>query len=249
MFYAIAAVEIGTIVLLIVGIIGLNRTTREIEGALLISYLVTLVLVPPVAVLWGVAEKSRWGTGVVLIGMWTVVPLENWRDGTWSCGMATPCASLMIGRLYRPSVGCTTKAPVAYGGLRVMEAGTGRAAPPPSGVGGFIGRATRSVNPYEYARGIKETLTDPVGTASNILSMPVNLAGQAVDTLYGHMTYGSRQVSAGQYVEAGQMIGLVGSTGSSTACHVHFEVHINGGVVDPWGSAEYSPTWTPAAPW
>jgi murein DD-endopeptidase MepM/ murein hydrolase activator NlpD len=30
------------------------------------------------------------------------------------------------------------------------------------------------------------------------------------------------------------MIGLVGSTGSSTACHVHFEVHINGGVVDPW---------------
>ncbi len=72
MFYAIAAVEIGAIVLLIVGIIGLNRTTRDIEGALLISYLVTLVLVPPVAMLWGVAEKSRWGTGVVLIGMWTV---------------------------------------------------------------------------------------------------------------------------------------------------------------------------------
>jgi hypothetical protein len=72
MFYAIAAVEIGTIVLLIVGIIGLNETSRDVEGALLVSYLVTLVLVPPVAVLWGVAEKSRWGTGVVLIGMWTV---------------------------------------------------------------------------------------------------------------------------------------------------------------------------------
>ena len=55
-----------------------------------------------------------------------------------------------------------------------------------------------------------------------------------MNTLYGHMTYGSRQVSVGQSVEAGQLIGLVGSTGSSTACHLHFEVHINGSVVDPW---------------
>ena len=45
---------------------------RDVEGTLLVSYLVTLVLIPPVALIWGVAEKSRWGTGVILIGMWTV---------------------------------------------------------------------------------------------------------------------------------------------------------------------------------
>jgi hypothetical protein len=72
MFYAIGAVEIGTIVLLIAGIAGLASTSRDVEGTLLVSYLVTLVLVPPVALVWGVAEKSRWGTGVILIGMWTV---------------------------------------------------------------------------------------------------------------------------------------------------------------------------------
>ncbi|TDN92199.1 peptidase M23-like protein [Microbacterium sp. BK668] len=57
--------------------------------------------------------------------------------------------------------------------------------------------------------------------------------GQQVSTLYGHMTYGSRQVVSGQTVSAGQVIGAVGSTGSSTANHLHFEVRINGSLVDP----------------
>jgi len=61
------------------------------------------------------------------------------------------------------------------------------------------------------------------------------VGGQQVSTLYGHMTYGSRQVSSGQSVSAGQLIGAVGSTGSSTANHLHFEVRINGGNVDPLG--------------
>jgi murein DD-endopeptidase MepM/ murein hydrolase activator NlpD len=59
------------------------------------------------------------------------------------------------------------------------------------------------------------------------------VGGQQVSTLYGHMTYGSRQVVSGQRVSAGQLIGAVGSTGSSTANHLHFEVRINGALVDP----------------
>jgi hypothetical protein len=71
-FYAVSAVEVGAIVLLIAGVIGLSSTERNVDAALLLSYLITLILVPPVALVWGVAEQSRWGTGVVLIGMWTV---------------------------------------------------------------------------------------------------------------------------------------------------------------------------------
>ena len=56
--------------------------------------------------------------------------------------------------------------------------------------------------------------------------------GVAVSTLYGHMT--QTLVSPGQYVSAGQIIGLMGSTGSSTANHLHFEVAINGQNVDPY---------------
>jgi murein DD-endopeptidase MepM/ murein hydrolase activator NlpD len=57
--------------------------------------------------------------------------------------------------------------------------------------------------------------------------------GQTVSTLYGHMTYGTRAVQVGQTVSAGQIIGLVGSTGRSTANHLHLEVKINGSLVDP----------------
>ncbi|HWM15444.1 MAG TPA: M23 family metallopeptidase [Microbacterium sp.] len=87
---------------------------------------------------------------------------------------------------------------------------------------------------YAAAAGVVSVSQESYGGYGVGVSIDHVLGGQSVNTLYGHMTYGSRQVSAGQYVEAGQLIGLVGSTGSSTANHLHFEVHINGGVVDPW---------------
>lgn len=61
------------------------------------------------------------------------------------------------------------------------------------------------------------------------------VGGQRVETTYGHMTYGSRQVQVGQTVAAGQLIGFVGSTGRSTANHLHLEVRVNGGLVEPIG--------------
>ncbi len=50
-------------------------------------------------------------------------------------------------------------------------------------------------------------------------------------TLYGHMQ--RLLVSAGQTVQQGQVIGLLGSTGWSTGPHLHFEVRSNGVYVDP----------------
>ena len=45
-------------------------------------------------------------------------------------------------------------------------------------------------------------------------------------TVYGHMD--SIKVRAGQYVQAGQTIALLGMRGESTGPHLHFEVHRGG---------------------
>lgn len=55
--------------------------------------------------------------------------------------------------------------------------------------------------------------------------------GDGVQTLYAHQS--ERVVEAGEYVEAGQVIGYVGSTGMSTGPHLHFEVYVGGGRVNP----------------
>ena len=53
------------------------------------------------------------------------------------------------------------------------------------------------------------------------------------ETAYGHMSRYAEGLSAGSHVRQGQVIGYVGSTGQSTGPHLHFEIKINGNLVDP----------------
>ena len=86
---------------------------------------------------------------------------------------------------------------------------------------------------YAAAGGVVRMSQESLGGYGVAVVIDHVINGQSVTTTYGHMTYGSRQVVAGQTVSAGQIIGLVGSTGRSTANHLHFEVAIGGSNVDP----------------
>ncbi|MGK6352314.1 M23 family metallopeptidase [Parapedobacter sp. DT-150] len=55
--------------------------------------------------------------------------------------------------------------------------------------------------------------------------------GYSYKTLYGHMSRFT--VKAGQQVRRGDLIGYVGSTGTSTGPHLHYEVHKNNKPINP----------------
>lgn len=67
-FWILAVVEVGLLVLTVAGIVGLVRTDRTVSGPTFVAYLLATPLILPAAVLWGVAERNRSGTAVVLVG-------------------------------------------------------------------------------------------------------------------------------------------------------------------------------------
>ena len=63
------------------------------------------------------------------------------------------------------------------------------------------------------------------------------VGGKKMDTLYAHLQ--SISVSSGQNVTSGQVLGIRGTTGTSTGEHLHFEVHEDGKAVDPLKYVSY----------
>ena len=55
--------------------------------------------------------------------------------------------------------------------------------------------------------------------------------GDGYSSLYAHMTYFI--VSEGEYVDAGEVIGYMGSTGESTGDHLHFSIYYDSSSVNP----------------
>ncbi len=55
--------------------------------------------------------------------------------------------------------------------------------------------------------------------------------GGGLSTAYAHQS--SFAVGSGTHVSQGQVIGYVGCTGRCFGPHLHFEVRVNGGAVDP----------------
>jgi murein DD-endopeptidase MepM/ murein hydrolase activator NlpD len=106
---------------------------------------------------------------------------------------------------------------------------------PTSGFGPRWGR-------YHYAIDLQLYMGDPVYSVfDGIVRVSGFEAGygyhvvvrhyNGLETLYGH--FSQLKVESGQFVKAGQVIGLGGSTGHSTGPHLHFEVRYQGNQINP----------------
>ena len=78
------------------------------------------------------------------------------------------------------------------------------------------------------ADGTVVNVTNPKGVSSGYLAVQHKIDGQNVYSGYYHMWQASKLVKVGQKVKKGQTIAYVGSSGPSTAPHLHFEIWKNG---------------------
>lgn len=90
--------------------------------------------------------------------------------------------------------------------------------------------AARSGTPiYASGDGVIEYYKWQSGYGNKIEIKHVN----GYETAYGHLSRFVDGMDVGTHVRQGQLIGYVGSTGQSTGPHLHFEIKINGNLVDP----------------
>lgn len=68
----VGLLELGLLAQAVGGVVAVVVTERELDGVSFVGYLWGLVLVVPLAVYWALAERTRWGPGVLMIGCLTV---------------------------------------------------------------------------------------------------------------------------------------------------------------------------------
>ena len=68
------------------GCVALGVTDREVEGISFVSYLLTALLVLPVGAALSLVERTRWGTGVLLVALATVAGCEARLWSLWTAG-------------------------------------------------------------------------------------------------------------------------------------------------------------------
>ena len=185
-----------------------SRLLRTFWKAIAVSALILIVTPIGLVVVAFLALANQLGVGAVVTG--------------YAGNVAGPMACPVVGAVVTQGFG-PTSAPFEPPGFGYPHFHTGidLAAP--------MGTPVRAAN---------DGLVEVAGTMVDALGIPVGYGnyvkvavGGSEEEIYGHLS--AISVAPNQIVRAGQPIGAVGSTGSSTGPHLHFEVRVRGVPVDP----------------
>jgi murein DD-endopeptidase MepM/ murein hydrolase activator NlpD len=102
--------------------------------------------------------------------------------------------------------------------------------------GGVDMRAARGTPVYATADGVVEWASHH--SNSGLGKMVKLVHNYGFSTIYGHLD--KIEVKVGDYVRQGDLLGLSGNTGASTAPHLHYEVHYLNRRLDPKPFLEWS---------
>lgn len=75
LYGALALIEIGLVVQLVIGLVRVFGDHGDVNVAAYVGYLVGSLVILPAAFLWSIGERSRAGTGVLLVSLLVVVVL------------------------------------------------------------------------------------------------------------------------------------------------------------------------------
>jgi murein DD-endopeptidase MepM/ murein hydrolase activator NlpD len=133
------------------------------------------------------------------------------------------------GTFLLPSEGVRTS---PFGARRSYQGG------PATGYHGGLDLAAPEGTPVNAAAAGVVVFAEPVFVRGNMVVLD---HGLGVHTLYFHLS--ELDVTVGQAVQAGELLGLMGTTGLSTGSHLHWEVRIGDFFVDPdeWLVQEFGP--------
>ena len=79
-----AVVEVAVLVQLVVGVVALVGSHHDISTVTFLGYLIGAVLIPPIGVAWGVGEKNRYGSAVLLVTFLVIAVMVLRLEQIWA---------------------------------------------------------------------------------------------------------------------------------------------------------------------
>jgi hypothetical protein len=80
---ALGVIEVALLAQLVVGIVQLVGTDRDVSGPFFVGYLIGSLLILPVGALWALGDSSRWGAGALAVACFVVPILELRLHDVW----------------------------------------------------------------------------------------------------------------------------------------------------------------------